>query len=162
MKAIRFHQHGGPEVLKYEDAPEPVLRANEVLVRVKACALNRLDLWVRIGSPNVPIPLPHIPGSDVAGRGSASWNRCNDGQSWSKGGARAGRHVRKMRCMPFRPRQSLPPIHKLGLHDRWWLRRICSLPGSKLYALSRESFVRRGSEHPTRFSDGLAHARLAR
>src|SRR5277367_2916018 len=67
MKAIRFHEHGGPEVLKYEDAPEPVLRANEVLVRVKACALNRLDLWVRTGLPNVPIPLPHIPGSDVAG-----------------------------------------------------------------------------------------------
>src|ERR1700676_969686 len=67
MKAIRFHAHGGPEVLKYEDAPEPVVRANDVLVRVKACALNRLDLWVRVGSPNVPIPLPHIPGSDVSG-----------------------------------------------------------------------------------------------
>jgi NADPH:quinone reductase-like Zn-dependent oxidoreductase len=67
MKAIVFHQHGGPEVLKYEDVPEPVVRANEVLVRVKACALNRLDLWVRVGSPNVPIPLPHIPGSDVSG-----------------------------------------------------------------------------------------------
>ncbi len=67
MKAIVFHQHGGPEVLKYTDAPEPVLRANDVLVRVKACALNHLDLWVRRGLPNVPIPLPHIPGSDVAG-----------------------------------------------------------------------------------------------
>jgi NADPH:quinone reductase-like Zn-dependent oxidoreductase len=67
MKAIRFHQHGGPEVLKYEDAPEPALRANEVLVRVKACALNHLDLWVRRGIPGVTIPLPHIPGSDVAG-----------------------------------------------------------------------------------------------
>ena len=67
MKAIVFHQHGGPEVLKYTDAPEPVLRANDVLVRVKACALNHLDLWVRRGLPNVPIPLPHIPGSDIAG-----------------------------------------------------------------------------------------------
>src|SRR5678810_1004133 len=67
MKAIRFHQHGGPGVLKYEDAPEPAVRANDVLVRVEACALNRLDLWVRQGLPNVPIPLPHIPGSDVAG-----------------------------------------------------------------------------------------------
>ena len=67
MKAIVFHQHGAPEVLKYEDAPEPQLRANEVLVRVRACALNHLDLWVRMGLPNVPIPLPHIPGSDVAG-----------------------------------------------------------------------------------------------
>jgi NADPH:quinone reductase-like Zn-dependent oxidoreductase len=67
MKAIVFHQHGGPEVLRYEDAPLPVARANEVLVRVRACALNHLDLWVRAGLPNVPIPLPHIPGSDVAG-----------------------------------------------------------------------------------------------
>ena len=67
MKAIVFHQHGGPEVLKYEDAPEPALRATEVLVRVKACALNHLDLWVRRGLPNVSIPLPHVPGSDVAG-----------------------------------------------------------------------------------------------
>ena len=67
MKAIVFHQHGAPGVLKYEDAPEPALRANDVLVRVKACALNHLDLWVRRGLPNVPIPLPHIPGSDIAG-----------------------------------------------------------------------------------------------
>lgn len=67
MKAIVFHQHGGPGVLKYEDGPEPVPRANDALVRVKACALNHLDLWVRRGLPNVPIPLPHIPGSDIAG-----------------------------------------------------------------------------------------------
>jgi len=67
MKAIVFHQHGGPEVLKYTDVAEPVMRANEVLVRVKACALNHLDLWVRLGIHGVPIPLPHIPGSDVAG-----------------------------------------------------------------------------------------------
>ncbi|MGH9676001.1 MAG: zinc-binding dehydrogenase, partial [Candidatus Acidiferrum sp.] len=67
MKAIVFEQHGGPEVLKYVDAPEPAVRPNEVLVRVKACALNHLDLWVRRGLPNVPIPLPHIPGSDIAG-----------------------------------------------------------------------------------------------
>lgn len=67
MKAIVFRQHGGPEVLQYVDAPDPEPRANEVLVRVRACALNHLDLWVRGGLPNVPIPLPHIPGSDVAG-----------------------------------------------------------------------------------------------
>src|SRR5206468_5828864 len=67
MKAIIFHQHGAPDVLKYEDAPEPSIRPNEVLVRVKACALNHLDLWVRKGIPGVPIPLPHIPGSDISG-----------------------------------------------------------------------------------------------
>jgi NADPH:quinone reductase-like Zn-dependent oxidoreductase len=67
MKAIVFHRHGGPEVLQYEDAAQPVISANEVLVRVKACALNHLDIWVRIGIPGVPFPLPHIPGSDIAG-----------------------------------------------------------------------------------------------
>ena len=67
MKAILFRQHGGPEVLQYVDVPDPEPKPNEVLVRVRACALNHLDLWVRRGLPNVPIPLPHIPGSDVAG-----------------------------------------------------------------------------------------------
>lgn len=65
MKAIRIHQHGGPEVLKYEDVPDPQLRKDQVLVRVKAVALNHLDLFVREGVPGVP--LPQIPGSDVAG-----------------------------------------------------------------------------------------------
>ncbi|HEY8715926.1 MAG TPA: alcohol dehydrogenase catalytic domain-containing protein, partial [Candidatus Acidoferrum sp.] len=67
MKAIVFKEHGGPEVLQYTDAPVPAVRANEVLVRVRACALNHLDLWVRGGLPGVAIPLPHIPGSDIAG-----------------------------------------------------------------------------------------------
>ena len=67
MKAIVFHRHGAPEVLQYEDRPEPAIGMNEVMVHVKACALNHLDLWVRRGIPHVPIPLPHIPGSDVAG-----------------------------------------------------------------------------------------------
>ena len=51
----------------YTNLPEPVITPNEVLVRVRACALNHLDLWVRQGLPKVAIPLPHIPGSDVAG-----------------------------------------------------------------------------------------------
>ncbi|MDG6898496.1 MAG: zinc-binding dehydrogenase, partial [Nitrososphaerota archaeon] len=67
MKAVRFHRHGGPEVLQYEDAPDPKPNADEVLVRVKACALNRLDIWARNGLPSVQIPLPHISGSDIAG-----------------------------------------------------------------------------------------------
>jgi NADPH:quinone reductase-like Zn-dependent oxidoreductase len=65
MKAVRFHQHGGPEVLQVEDAPDPRPGVGEVLVRVRACALNHLDLWNRRGV--VRLPLPHIPGADVAG-----------------------------------------------------------------------------------------------
>src|SRR5258708_17453228 len=67
MKSIVFSTHGGPHVLKYIDALDPVIRPNEVLVRVEACALNHPDLWVRRGIPGVPIPLPHIPGSDISG-----------------------------------------------------------------------------------------------
>jgi NADPH:quinone reductase-like Zn-dependent oxidoreductase len=67
MKAVRFHEHGGPAVLRYEDAPDPDLAAGEVLVRVRACALNHLDLWARSGLRRVQIPMPHISGSDVAG-----------------------------------------------------------------------------------------------
>jgi len=65
MKAIRIHEFGGPQVLKYEDIPDPVLRRDHVLIRVRACALNHLDLWVRQGLPGVK--LPRIPGSDIAG-----------------------------------------------------------------------------------------------
>ncbi len=65
MKAVRIHQFGGPEVLQYEDVPDPQPRKDQVLVRVRACSLNHLDVWVRKGLPGVK--LPHIPGSDVAG-----------------------------------------------------------------------------------------------
>jgi NADPH:quinone reductase-like Zn-dependent oxidoreductase len=65
MKAVRIHEFGGADVLRYEDVPDPKPRKDEVLVRVRACALNHLDIWVRKGLPG--INLPHIPGSDVAG-----------------------------------------------------------------------------------------------
>jgi NADPH:quinone reductase-like Zn-dependent oxidoreductase len=67
MKAIVYSEHGGPEVLRYTDVPKPQIDAYEVLVRVRACALNHLDLFVRGGLPGIKIPLPHIPGSDIAG-----------------------------------------------------------------------------------------------
>ena len=67
MKAVLFREHGGPEKLSYEEMPRPQIGPQEVLIRVKACALNHLDIWVRQGSPAYPIPLPHVLGSDVAG-----------------------------------------------------------------------------------------------
>jgi zinc-binding alcohol dehydrogenase/oxidoreductase len=65
MKAIRIHEDGGPEVLRYEDAPDPDPGPGEVLVRLRAASLNHLDLWVRKGLPSVP--KPRILGADGAG-----------------------------------------------------------------------------------------------
>src|SRR5271169_4070785 len=65
MKAARIHEFGGPEVLRYEDVPDPTSRPDQVLVRIRACALNHIDLWIRKGLPG--IKLPHILGADIAG-----------------------------------------------------------------------------------------------
>ena len=65
MKAIRIHEDGGPEVLRYEDAPDPEPRDGEVLVELRAASLNHLDVWIRRGLPSVP--KPRILGADGAG-----------------------------------------------------------------------------------------------
>ncbi|MBA3427728.1 MAG: zinc-binding dehydrogenase, partial [Actinobacteria bacterium] len=65
MKAIRIHEDGGPEVLRYEDVPDPVAGAGDVLISLRAASLNHLDLWIRKGMPSVP--KPRILGADGAG-----------------------------------------------------------------------------------------------
>ena len=67
MKAAFFRTHGGPEVMEYGDLPAPQPGAGEVLVQIKAAAMNRVDKWVRDGWPGLKLELPHIPGSDGAG-----------------------------------------------------------------------------------------------
>jgi NADPH:quinone reductase-like Zn-dependent oxidoreductase len=67
MKAVVIHEHGGLDKLSYEEVETPSPAQDEVLVQVKACALNHLDIWVRKGVPGQRMPLPMIPGSDVSG-----------------------------------------------------------------------------------------------
>lgn len=67
MKAVVVETHGGPEVLAYKDVDDPRPQADEVVVEVRACSVNHLDVWARRGLPGVKIPLPLIPGNDVAG-----------------------------------------------------------------------------------------------
>jgi NADPH:quinone reductase-like Zn-dependent oxidoreductase len=80
MKAVLFHTHGGPEVLKYTDFPTPEPGTGQVLVKLEAAALNRVDLWTRNGWPGIRLEYPHIPGADgagtIAGLGScvSGWN----------------------------------------------------------------------------------------
>jgi NADPH:quinone reductase-like Zn-dependent oxidoreductase len=71
MKAIVMRRHGGPEVLEAAELSQPAPGPGEVLVRVRACALNHLDLWTRRGLPGRTIPFPHVLGNDVAGEVAA-------------------------------------------------------------------------------------------
>ena len=65
VKAVRIHADGGPEVLTYEDVPDPVPEPGEALVEIRAAGLNHLDIWVRKGLPSVP--KPRILGADGSG-----------------------------------------------------------------------------------------------
>jgi NADPH:quinone reductase-like Zn-dependent oxidoreductase len=67
MKTVLFHQHGGLEVLQYTDFPTPEPKAGEALIRIRAAALNRMDVFVRNGWQGLRLELPHINGADGAG-----------------------------------------------------------------------------------------------
>src|SRR3989338_923483 len=67
MRAIRVHEHGGVEQLKIDDLPGPKPASDEVLVKIRAVAMNHMDLWVRQGIPGWRIPLPIIPGCEASG-----------------------------------------------------------------------------------------------
>ncbi len=67
MRAVRFHEHGSADVLRVEEVETPVPAQGEILVRVRACGVNHIDLLVREGRAEVAVPLPQIPGSEIAG-----------------------------------------------------------------------------------------------
>ena len=67
MKALCYYQHGGLDVLSYDDVADPVPGRGQVLVEVKACALNHLDIWVMRGWPGLNLEMPHWGGSDISG-----------------------------------------------------------------------------------------------
>jgi NADPH:quinone reductase-like Zn-dependent oxidoreductase len=78
MKAVLFHAHGGPEVLEYADFPTPEPKPGEVLVRLRAAALNRVDIFTRIGWPGLRLEMPHINGADGAGEVAALGEGVNE------------------------------------------------------------------------------------
>src|SRR5213080_3398795 len=86
MKAVRVHNYGGPEVLRFEDAPRPTPSSGELLIRVHAASVNPIDWKVRAGymKDYIPLPLPFIPGWDVSGvvaavgPGVPKFNKCDE------------------------------------------------------------------------------------
>lgn len=91
VKAIRIHEDGGPEVLRYEDAPDPSPGDGEVLVRLRAAALNHIDLWLRRGLPSVP--KPRILGSDGAGERADTGERVVINPGLDDGARIVGEHI---------------------------------------------------------------------
>jgi NADPH:quinone reductase-like Zn-dependent oxidoreductase len=91
MKAVLFHHHGDSQVLEFSDFPTPEPGHGEILVRLKAAALNRVDIWVRQGWPGLKLEYPHIPGADGAGEvvamgeSAGSISRPGESRSWSLG-----------------------------------------------------------------------------
>jgi NADPH:quinone reductase-like Zn-dependent oxidoreductase len=85
LKAVRFHAFGNADVLAFEEAPEPSIGPGDVIVRLKAAAINHLDLWVRSGERERNIPLPHIPGCDGAGIVHSVGHSVTAGQSIAAG-----------------------------------------------------------------------------
>ena len=67
MRALHFETHGELDVLQFGDVPDPEVPDGWALLKVDACALNHLDIWVRRGWPGLKLEMPHIGGSDVAG-----------------------------------------------------------------------------------------------
>ncbi len=124
MRAILIPKHGGPEVLQYAEIADPKPGPNEVLVRVHACALNHLDLWVRQGLNGVTFPLPLVPGSDIAGEVAAVGGLVTRVQPRRQSRARSRSLLRPMRGLRGRKRQRVPQIHSRRLWPQWRLRRI--------------------------------------
>ena len=113
MKAVLFRQHGGPEVLEYTDFPTPEPKPGQALIRLRAAALNRMDMFVRNGWPGLKLEMPHINDADGAGEVVALdsahseletrlgaqaviWKRgegLKEGVLWERGGIEIGDHV---------------------------------------------------------------------
>ena len=99
MKALYFEEHGDLNVIRYGNVPDPVVGPDDVLVKVRACALNHLDIWVRRGWPGLRLEMPHWCGADVAG---AIVDTGRNVTGWAGGGCRSGHQPGRGRIHPPR------------------------------------------------------------
>jgi NADPH2:quinone reductase len=136
VKAVRIHEDGGPEVLRYEDVPDPVAGAGEVLVELRAAGLNHLDVWVRKGLPSVP--KPRILGADGAGVVAA----LGDGVD----GLEIGQRVVVNPGIPHDGR-----ITVIGEHTDGTCCELKALPAGQLYPLDDSLSFEEGAAFPLVF-----------
>ena len=136
MQAVRIHEDGGPEVLRYEDVPDPEPQAGEVLVELRAAALNHLDVWIRKGLPSVP--KPRILGADGAGVVAA----LGDGVE----GFKVGDRVVVNPGIVHDGR-----ITVIGEHTDGTYCELKAIPAAQLYPLSEELSFEEGAAFPLVF-----------
>ena len=136
MKAVRIHEDGGPEVLRYEDVADPEPRPDEVLVALRAAGLNHLDIWVRKGLPSVP--KPRILGADGAGVVAGLGERVQ--------GFEAGDRVVVNPGIPHDGR-----ITVIGEHTDGTYCELKAIPAAQLYELDDSLTFEEGAAFPLTF-----------
>ena len=135
MKAFCFYEHGELEVMRYCDVPEPKPRGGEVLLRVKACALNHLDIWVRRGWKGLKLQMPHWGGADVAGVVAALGE---DVTRWNVGDrvvVDPGLTTVEDRFTRRGQHSISPGYHVLGEHGRGGFSEYMAIPACNLMAM---------------------------
>ncbi|MBM3677827.1 MAG: zinc-binding dehydrogenase [Actinobacteria bacterium] len=155
MKATRFHEYGDACVLRYEDAPDPVAGPGEVVVRVRACGINHVDVDMRNGSSRLPLQLPHTLGMECAGEiveagsGVEGWRvgervspifqiHCDDCEMCARG---EHHHCRR--------------ISMLGIHAPGGFAEYVAAPAQVLYRLPESMSYEQAAASQTSFCTGL-------
>ena len=157
MRAMAFAKPGGADVLELMDLPRPTPDDDEVLVQVKACALNHLDIWVRKGLPT-KIPMPHIGGCETAGVVAEVGRPGEKSHAGPAGADLAGPVVRPLRLVRPGHRQLLRPIPHCRLPDAGRFRRVHHGAGMRLLADCGGVVVRRVGRGAVDVRDCLEHA----
>ena len=132
MKALYFKQHGELDVIQYGDVPDPEPKAGEVLVRVRACALNYLDIWVRRGWPGLNLEMPHWCGADVAGEVTATGPGVTDWQTGQQVVVDPGINLSEDEYTRKGEDSVSPEYHVLGEHVRGGAAEYVAVPAKNL------------------------------
>ncbi len=138
MKALYFDRHGELDVVQYGEVPDPQPGPDEVLLRVRACALNYLDIWVRRGWPGLKLEMPHWCGADVAGEIVQLGNRVTGWQVGQRVVVDPGINLVEDEFTGRGEASVSPGYHILGEHGRGGAAQYLAVPAGNLAAIPDE------------------------
>jgi NADPH:quinone reductase-like Zn-dependent oxidoreductase len=135
MKALYFSQHGELDEIQYGEVPDPVVGSDDVLVRVRACALNHLDIWVRRGWPSLKLEMPHWCGADVSGEIAQVGSAVSEWQLGQRVVVYPGINIFEDEYTRRGEETVSPGYAILGEHVRGGAAELISVPAGNLLAL---------------------------